>query len=175
MLVEQELCRKLVDIFRDALPGVDVEGNWLPSEDGGFKGEADISGSVLHIRVSPRSYDSFTDKIAEFKVELEGTIRVEEDNDGSGTFVCCGKLLSVLSGWQDDICQVKSDLTVKSEELRVRSDGDSTTLNSQLSTHNHLFDPVGFRMDPNGDLDIENDTLTRKYNQSFTLKGRISK
>lgn len=152
MLVEQELCRKLVDIFKDALPSVEVEGNWLPSEDGGFKGEADISGSVLHIRVSPRSYDSFTDKIAEFKVDLEGTIRVEEDTDGSGTFICCGKLLSVLSSWQDDISAVKRDLSVEGH-----------------------FNPVGFRMDPNGDLDIEQDTLTRKYNQSFTLKGRISK
>lgn len=152
MLVEQELCRKLVDIFKDALPGVDVDGNWLPSEDGGFKGAAEISGSVLHIRVSPRSYDSFTDKIAEFKVEIEGTIRVEEDTDGSETFICCGKLLSVLSGWQDDIVAVKRDLSVESH-----------------------FNPVGFRMDPNGDLDIENNTLTRKYNQSFTLKGRISK
>ena len=152
MLVEQGICRKLVDIFREALPGVDVQGNWLPSEDGGFKGEPDISGSVLHIRVSPRSFDSFTDKIAEFKVELEGTIRVEEDTDMSGTFICCGKLLSVLSGWQDDIAAVKRDLSVDCH-----------------------FNPVGFRMDPNGDLDIENDTLTRKYNQSFTLKGRISK
>lgn len=152
MLVEQELCRKLVDIFSEALPGVDVEGNWLPSDDGGFKGEANISGSVLHIRVSPRSYDSFTDKIAEFKVELEGSIRVAEDTDGSGTFICCGKFLSVLFGWQDDIVAVKRDLSVEGH-----------------------FNPVGFRMDPDGDLDIEKETLTRKYNQSFTLKGRISK
>lgn len=171
MLVEQELCRKLVDIFKDALPGVDVEGNLLPSEDGGFKGTPDTEGSVLHIRVGMRGYTSFTDKVAEIGVELEGSIRVEADTDGSCTFICCGKLLSVLSGWQDDIGQVKHDLAVKSEECKVNSDDSSlSTLNSKL-----LFDPVGFRMDPNGDLDIENDTLTRKYNQSFTLKGRISK
>ena len=164
-LVEQELCRKLVAIFRTALPpNVEVEGNWLPSDDGGFKGEPDASGSVLLIRVSPRSYSSFTDKIAEFKVEIEGSIRVEEDTDMRGTFVCCGKLLSVLTGWQDDIGQVKHDLAVKSD------DSSLPTLNSKL-----LFDPVGYRLEPGGDLDIEEDTLTRKYNQSFTIKGRISK
>ena len=174
MLVEQELCRKLVDIFREALPGgVDVDGNWLPSEDGGFKGEADISGSVLHIRVSPRSYDSFTDKVAEFKVELEGTIRVEEDTDGSGTFVCCGKLLSVLTGWQDDIAAVKRDLAVVGSRSRTE-DVENSTVGLGLQTTT-IFDPVGFRMDPNGDLDIDQGTLTRKYNQSFTLKGRIIK
>ena len=59
MLVEQELCRKLVDIFREALPGVDVQGNWLPSEDGGFKGEPEIEGSVLEIRVGQRGYPTY--------------------------------------------------------------------------------------------------------------------
>ena len=159
MLVEQELCRKLVDIFAAALTGVDVQGNWLPSDDGGFKGEPDVEGSVLHVRVSPRSYDSYTDKIAEFKVELEGTIRVEEDTDMTGTFVCCAKLLAILTGWQNDITAVKRDLTIE----------QSNNPNNRTI----LFAPVGYRMDPGGDLDIENDTLTRKYNQSFTLKGRI--
>ena len=159
MLVEQELCRKLVDIFAAALPGVDVQGNWLPADDGGFKGEPDVEGSILKVRVSQRSYDSYTDKIAEFKVELEGSIRVEEDTDMTGTFVCCAKILSILTGWQNNIAAVKRDLTVK-----------PTTNNQQPTT---IFDPVGYRMDPGGDLDIENETLTRKYNQSFTLKGRI--
>ena len=153
MLVEQELCRKLVEIFRAALPpNVEVEGNWLPSEDGGFKGEPDVEGSVLKVRVSQRGYTSYTNKVAEFKVELDGTIRVEEDTDMSGTFVCCGKLLEILSGWQDDIAAVKSDLTIESK-----------------------FDPVGYLLGTDGDLDIEDNTLTRKYNQSFTIKGRISK
>ena len=170
MLVEQELCRKLVDIFAAALTGVDVQGNWLPSDDGGFKGEPDVEGSVLHVRVSPRSYDSYTDKIAEFKVELEGTIRVEEDTDMNGTFVCCAKLLAILTGWQNDITAVKRDLGVGVGD-RCRDD-DNSSLQLQLQTTT-FFDPVGYRMDPNGDLDIENETLTRKYNQSFTLKGRI--
>ena len=152
MLVEQELCRKLVDIFSEALPGVAVEGNWLPSEDGGFKGETDVEGSVLKIRVSQRGYTSYTNKVAEFKVDLEGTIRVEKDTDMSGTFVCCGKLITILSGWQDDLAAVKRDLTVESK-----------------------FDPAGYLLGTDGDLDIENYTLTRKYNQSFTIKGRISK
>ena len=165
MLVEQELCRKLVDIFAAALTGVDVQGNWLPSDDGGFKGEPDVEGSVLHVRVSPRSYDSYTDKIAEFKVELEGTIRVEEDTDMNGTFVCCAKLLAILTGWQNNIAAVKRDLTV-SDAGRVGNVPGASRLGTS-------FDPVGYRIDPNGDLDIENETLTRKYNQSFTLKGRI--
>ena len=153
MLVEQELCRKLVDIFRAALPpNVEVEGNWLPSEDGGFKGEPDVKGSVLKVRVSQRGYTSYTNKVAEFKVELDGTIRVEEDTDMSGTFVCCGKLLEILSGWQDDIAAVKRDLTIESR-----------------------FDPVGYLLGTDGDLDIENENLTRKYNQSFTIKGRIKR
>ena len=153
MLVEQELCRKLVDIFRSAMPPkVDVEGNWLPSEDGGFKGEPDVDGSVLKVRVSQRGYTSYTNKVAEFKVELEGTIRVEDDTDMSGTFVCCGKLLTILSGWQDDIAAVKRDLTIESK-----------------------FAPVGYLLGTDGDLDIENKNLTRKYNHSFTIKGRISK
>lgn len=150
MLVEQLICRKLVAIFREALPNVDVQGNWLPSEDGGFKGEPDVEGSVLHVRVGQRGYTSYTNKIAEFKVELEGTIRVEEDTDGSGTFVCCGKILAILSAWQDDIAAVKRDLSI---------DGH--------------FDPVGYLLGTDGDLDIETDTLTRKFNHSFTLKGRI--
>ena len=162
MLVEQELCRKLVDIFAAAPTGVDVQGNWLPSDDGGFKGEPDVEGSVLHVRVSPRSYDSYTDKIAEFKVELEGTIRVEEDTDMTGTFVCCAKLIAILTDWQNDIAAVKRDLTVSRPD-------DAP----DASVRPCAFDPVGYRMDPGGDLDIENDTLTRKYNQSFTVKGRV--
>ena len=158
MLVEQELCRKLVEIFRAALPNVEVEGNWLPSEDGGFKGEPDVEGSVLKVRVSQRGYTSYTNKVAEFKVEIDGTIRVEEDTDGSETFVCCERIINVLSGWQNDICQVKSDLTIQ-EVFDSR--------------HLALFDPVGYQMNPDGDLDIEDKTLTRKYNQSFTIKGRI--
>ena len=152
MLVEQHICRKLVEIFRAALPNVEVEGNWLPSEDGGFKGEPDISGSVLKIRVSQRGYTSYTNKVAEFKVELEGTIRVEEDTDMSGTFVSCGKIIGILSSWQDDIIALKRDLSIESK-----------------------FDPVGYLLGTDGDLDIENETLTRKYNHSFTIKGRISK
>lgn len=153
MLVEQELCRKLVEIFRTALPpNVEVDGNWLPSEDGGFKGEPDVEGSVLKVRVSQRGYTSYTNKVAEFKVELEGTIRIEEDTDMSGTFISCGKILVILSGWQDDIAALKRDLTIESK-----------------------FDPVGYLLGTDGDLDIEDKTLTRKYNQSFTIKGRISK
>ena len=168
MLVEQELCRKLVDIFRAALPGVDVEGNWLPSEDGGFKGEPDVEGSVLKVRVSQRGYTSYTNKVAEFKVELEGNIRVEEDTDMSGTFGCCGKLLTILSGWQNDICQVKSDLALFDRGIAIEQ-------SEQSNNRTILFDPVGYQMNPDGDLDIEDGTLTRKYNQSFTIKGRISK
>lgn len=150
MLVEQLICRKVLTIFSSALPNVAVVGNWLPSEDGGFKGESDISESVLHIRVSPRGYDSFTSKIAEFKVEIDGSIRIEEDTNGSETFACCEKIMDVLSGWQNDIIAVKRDLAVE-----------------------RRFDPVGFRMDSSGSLDIADDTLTRTYNHSFTLKGRI--
>ena len=171
MLVEQELCRKLVDIFRSAMPPkVDVEGNWLPSEDGGFKGEPDVDGSVLKVRVSQRGYTSYTNKVAEFKVELEGTIRVEDDTDMSGTFVCCGKLLTILSGWQDDIAAVKRDLSVPPPSS---AEGVGTT--SAETSCRKAFDPVGYLLGTDGDLDIEDNTLTRKYNQSFTIKGRISK
>lgn len=164
MLVEQELCRKLVEIFRAALPpGVEVEGNWLPSEDGGFKGEPDVAGSVLKVRVGQRGYTSYTNRVAEIKVELEGTIRVEEDVDGSGTFVCCGKLLEILSGWQDDIAAVKRDLTVSRPEAAP-----------DASARPCAFDPVGYLLGTDGDLDIENETLSRKFNHSFTLKGRIN-
>lgn len=162
MLVEQELCRKLVDIFREALPGVDVQGNWLPSEDGGFKGEPEIEGSVLEIRVGQRGYTSYTNKVAEFKVELEGSIRVEEDTDMSGTFVCCGKILGILSGWQDDIAAVKRDLSIPRPEVAP-----------DASARPCAFDPVGYLMGTDGDLDIEKENLTRKYAQSFTIKGRI--
>lgn len=152
MLVEQELCRKLVDILKDRLPDVEVDGNWLPEDDGGIKGTPDTEGSVLHVRVGMRGYTSFTDKVAEIGVELEGSIRSADDADGNSTFVCCSKILSLLSGWQDDIQAVKRDLSI---------DGH--------------FNPYGYRLEPNGTLDIEEETLIRKYNQSFTLKGRISK
>ena len=173
MLVEQELCRKLVDIFRAALPpNVEVEGNWLPSEDGGFKGEPDVEGSVLKVRVSQRGYTSYTNKVAEFKVELEGTIRVEEDTYGSESFVCCGRILNVLTGWQNDIGQVKSDLTICGGETPPPQDDN---IGGGAVSAAPLFDPVGYLLGTDGDLDIEDNTLTRKYNQSFTIKGRISK
>lgn len=163
MLVEQLICRKLVDIFREALPHVEVEGNWLPSEDGGFKGEPDVEGSVIHVRVGQRGYTSYTNKVAEFRVEIEGEIRVEEDTDMTGTFVACAKLLAILSGWQDDIAAVKRDLTVSRPE-------DAP----DASARPCAFDPVGYLLGTDGDLDIEPETLTRKFNHSFTLKGRIN-
>lgn len=162
MLVEQELCRKLVAIFREALPNVEVEGNWLPSEDGGFKGEPDVEGSVLKVRVGQRGYTSYTNKVAEFRVELDGTIRVEEDTDMTGTFIACGKILGILSGWQDDIPAVKRDLTVSRPE-------DAP----DASARPCAFDPVGYLLGTDGDLDIETENLTRKFNHSFTIKGRI--
>ena len=76
---------------------------------GGVKDEKDMFLKVC-TRAIDKSISDLQKSFDEFKVELEGSIRVEEDTDMSGTFVCCGKILEILSGWQDDIAAVKRDL-----------------------------------------------------------------
>lgn len=69
MHIEHELCKRLKDIFNGIFTEsgieIEVDGNWLVDEFGGFKDvDSTGAGSRVYIKVMPRSYPDYTAKTA---------------------------------------------------------------------------------------------------------------
>ena len=146
-VVEQQLCKRLADVLQERLPGISIDGNWLPSATTP-KGAEIWRGAKLDVTVGTRSYGEFTAKTAEMQVSLEGEFPVAADPSLDRSVAAYAEVVALLEEWHGDIAAVKRDLTL---------DG---------------FDPVGLRL-AGGTFELDRDTKVRYYSQTFTVRGRI--
>ena len=149
-VTERTLCRKLVHILRERLPGIAVEGTWLSESNNIVKGAANPNSSArVDVNVGTRAYGGFSSRVTEIKVWIEGRFAASIDKDAQKAACAYGTLTDgILERWQADIQAVKSDLTLED------------------------FEPVGFKLDGG---DWETDADDRFFTQSFTLKGILKK
>ena len=165
MHIEEQLCKRLVDIlkgiFTDAGLEIEVDGNWLVDEFGGFKDvDSTGAGSKLYVTVSPRSYPEYTAKTAEMDVKLEADIRHDDSFDGRKVNAAYAKLIDLLDLWHDDFEEMKKALAIQSTPTP--------------STYSYSFDPCGLRLS-GGQWDRTSDPKGWSLDQSFTIKGRIKR
>ena len=153
MLVEQELCKTIVEylqsIFTTRGIEVEVDGNWLVDEDGFKDVDETGAGSKVYVTVSPRTYETYTAKVAEFDVKIEADFRHDDSFDGAKVAVCYGRIIEMLDLWHDQIDAVKQALSIP-----------------------EAFDPVGLRLS-GGAWERTNDPRGWSFDQSFAVKGRI--
>ena len=165
MHIEEQLCKRLVDIlkgiFTDAGLEIEVDGNWLVDEFGGFKDvDSTGAGSKCYVKVSPRYYPEYTAKTAEMDVKLEADIRHDDSFDGRKVNAAYAKLIDLLDLWHDDFEEMKKSLAIQSSP--------------SPSTFTYSFDPCGLRLS-GGQWDRTSDPLGWSLDQSFTIKGRIKR
>ena len=146
-VVEQELCKRLADVLQRRLPGISIDGNWLPSATTP-KGAGIWRGAKLDVTVGTRSYGEFTSRTAEMDVRLDGEFPVAADPSLDRSVAAYSGVVALLEEWHGDIAAVKRDLTL---------DG---------------FDPVGLRLS-GGTFELDRDTKVRYYSQTFAVQGRM--
>ena len=155
MHIEHELCKRLKDIlngiFTEAGLEIEVDGNWLVDEFGGFKDvDSTGAGSRAYVKVMPRSYPEYTAKTAEMEVRIEADFRQDDCPDGAKVNAAYSKLIDQLDLWHDDFEEMKKALKLEK------------------------FDPCGLRLS-GGQWDRTTDPLGWSLDQSFTIKGRIKR
>ena len=165
MHIEEQLCKRLVDIlkgiFTDAGLEIEVDGNWLVDEFGGFKDvDSTGAGSKVYVKVMPRYYPEYTAKTAEMDVKLEADFRHDDCPDGAKVNAAYAKLIDLLDLWHDDFGEMKKALAIKSTPTPT--------------TYTYSFDPCGLRLS-GGQWDRTSDPLGWSLDQSFTIKGRIKR
>ena len=146
-VVEQQLCKRLADLLQGRLPGISIDGNWLPSATVP-KGAEIWRGAKLDVTVGTRSYGEFTSRTAEMEVKLDGEFPVAADPSLDRSVAAYAEVVALLEEWHGDIAAVKRDLSL---------DG---------------FDPVGLRLS-GGTFELDRDTKVRYYSQTFAVRGRI--
>ena len=178
MHIEEQLCKRLKDIlngiFNEAGIKIEVYGNWIVDEYGGFKDvDSTGAGSRVYVKVMPRSYPEYTAKTAEMECRIEADFRQDDCPDGRKVNAAYAKLIDLLDLWHDDMGQVKHDLTIANDELRMTNGADIR--NSKFEIRNsQSFDPCGLRLS-GGQWDRTSDPTGWSLDQSFTIKGRIKR
>lgn len=147
-VTEQQLCKRLADVLQERLPGISIDGNWLPSATTP-KGAEIWRGAKLDVNVGTRSYGEFTAKTAEMQVSLEGEFPVAADPSLDRSVAAYAEVVALLEEWHGSIAAVKRDLALDT------------------------FDPVGLRL-AGGTFELDRDTKVRYYSQSFAIRGRIN-
>jgi len=147
MNIETEICGKIKTVFQGVLPGLKVVGNWM-IDDYCFRNVDVGHVDKMEIVVSPRKYDGYTSRIAEFTCSLETTFTVASDADLSRSIELYDLIIGQIDLWHGDIGAVKRDLGFEA------------------------FEPVGFRLD-DGSFELDLDKKTRHIYSQFTVKGRI--
>ena len=145
-VIEQQLCKRLADVLQERLPGISIDGNWLPSATTP-KGAKIWRGAKLDVNVGTRSYVEFTSLTAEMEVRLEGEFPVASDPSLYRSVAAYAKVVALIEEWHGSIAAVKRDLTLDS------------------------FDPVGLRL-AGGTFELDRDTKVRYYSQTFAVRGR---
>ena len=146
-VIEQQLCKRLADVLQERLPGISIDGNWLPSATTP-KGAEIWRGAKLDVNVGTRSYGEFTSLTAEMEVRLEGEFPVAADATLDRSVAAYAEVVALLEEWHGSIAAAKRDLSLDS------------------------FDPVGLRL-AGGTFELDRDTKARYYSQSFIIRGRI--
>ena len=146
-VVEQELCKRLADILQERLPGISIDGNWLPSATTP-KGADIWRGAKLDVTVGTRSYGEHTSLTAEMEVRLDGEFPVAADPSLDRSVAAYAKVVALLEEWHGSIAAVKRDLALDT------------------------FDPVGLRL-AGGTFELDRETKIRYYSQTFAVRGRI--
>ena len=153
MPIEAQLCKRLADILKDLFTEagieIEVDGNWLVDADGFKDVDETGAGSKVYVTVSPRAYETYTAKVAEFDVKIEADFRHDDSFDGAKVAVCYGRIIEMLDLWHDKIDAVKLALSIPD-----------------------VFDPVGLRMS-GGAWERTHDPQGWSFDQSFTVKGRV--
>ena len=147
-VVEQQLCKRLADLLQGRLPGISIDGNWLPSATTP-KGAEIWRGAKLDVTVGTRSYGEFTSLTAEMEVRLDGEFPVAADPSLDRSVAAYAAVVALIEEWHGSIAAVKRDLTL-----------DNT------------FDPVGLRL-AGGTFELDRDTKVRYYSQTFAVRGRV--
>lgn len=165
MHIEEQLCKRLKDIlngiFTEAGLEIEVDGNWLVDEFGGFKDvDSTGAGSKVYVKVMPRSYPEYTAKTAEMEVRIEADFRQDDCPDGAKVNASYAKLIGLLDLWHDDLEEMKEALAIVPQP--------------QPSTSTFSFDPCGLRLS-GGQWDRTSDPTGWSLDQSFTIKGRIKR
>ena len=166
-VIEQEICKRVATAFKAVLPGFDVEGNFLPDETGTFKGMEVYSPGKLIVTVGARSYPAYTTLIATVRVELECEIPVEADASLERALAAFGAATALLEEWHGNLAAVKRDIGITPGGA-----GESGQVTPGGAGESGGFDPVGLRLS-GGDFDLDRDDKTRRFSQSFEIKGRI--
>ena len=155
MHIEEQLCKRLKDIlngiFTEAGIEIEVDGNWLVDEFGGFKDvDSTGAGSKVYVKVMPRSYPEYTAKTAEMEVRIEADFRQDDSTDGLKVNAAYAKLIGLLDLWHDDFEDMKKALKLDN------------------------FDPCGLRLS-GGQWDRTSDPTGWSLDQSFIINGRIKR
>ena len=155
MSIEEQLCKRLKDIlngiFTEARIEIEVDGNWIVDEFGGFKDvDSTGAGSKVYVKVMPRSYPEYTAKTAEMEVRIEADFRQDDCPDGRKVNAAYAKLIGLLDLWHDDFEEMKKALKLEN------------------------FDPCGLRLS-GGQWDRTSGPTGWSLDQSFTIKGRIKR
>ena len=163
MHIEEQLCKRLVDIlqgiFTDAGLEIEVDGNWLVDEFGGFKDvDSTGAGSKVYVKVMPRSYPEYTAKTAGMECRIEADFRHDDCQDGAKVNAAYAKLIDLLDLWHDDFGEMKKALAIQSTP----------------TNYTYSFDPCGLRLS-GGQWDRTSDPKGWSLDQSFTIKGRIKR
>ena len=169
MHIEEQLCKRLKDIlngiFTEAGLEIEVDGNWIVDEFGGFKDvDSTGAGSRVYIKVMPRSYPEYTAKTAEMECRIEADFRQDDCPDGRKVNAAYAKLIGILDLWHDDFDAMKKALAIT----------PSTSQPSQPLNISTSFDPCGLRLS-GGQWDRTSDPTGWSLDQSFTIKGRIKR
>lgn len=146
-VVEQQLCKRLADILQERLPGISIDGNWLPSATTP-KGADIWRGAKLDVTVGTRSYGEFTSRTAEMEVHLEGEFPVAADPTLDRSVAAYAAVVALIEEWHGSIAAAKRDLSLDS------------------------FDPVGLRL-AGGTFELDRETKVRYYSQTFAVRGRM--
>ena len=167
MHTEEQLCKRLADIlkslFTEAGIEIEVDGNGLVDEDGGFKDVAETgAGSKCYVKVMPRSYPEYTAKTAEMECRIEADFRHDDCPDGRKVNAAYAKLIDLLDLWHDDFNAMKTALAIP---LTNQPTNQPT---------NYSFNPCGLRLS-GGQWDRTSDPLGWSLDQSFTIRGRIKR
>ena len=152
-MTEQKIEKIIIDQIAELnLPKLQVVGTWQASSVGDVKAVGDsAAAAVVTVKVSPRSYDTFTIPEASFEVAVELNVRAEIDAGGRSYLEMTDAVQDVIHAWQKSFADYKAAFEISGE-----------------------FSPTGFRLD-GGDCGFNSNMTVWTWLQKFTVQGVVKK